>query len=43
MTTQKTIRKRDYIFMQDPYGGGGNGGLYSSGEENINGRSFNET
>ena len=23
MATQKTIRKRDYTFMQDRYGGGG--------------------
>ena len=23
METQKTIRERDYTFMQDPYGGGG--------------------
>ena len=29
--------------MQDPYGGGGNGGLYSSSGENMNGRPFNES
>ena len=26
--------------MQDPYGGGGNGGLYSSNGENKNGMPF---
>ena len=28
--------------MQDPYGEGGNGGLYSISGENMNGMSFNE-
>ena len=32
MATQKPIREMDYIFMQNPYGGGGN----------IHGKQFNE-